>query len=116
MNAEIAPPERDRLLERLPYGLWRRIAPRRLLDDHECALRDSEEAWDLRNEALADRLDARVGASVRLREEWLTCTVRYRAGAEFIVLGRVRDALLCESVRLYDGATVVVLLREDRLA
>lgn len=90
------------------YGLWRRTARRSELDPGEQRKRDAEETWDLRHPERADELDALAGTTVRLRvaHEALDGE-EYLAGEAFIVRGRVRDMLLCES--LERGADGVVL-------
>lgn len=102
----------------LPYGLWRRIAPRAELDPLERRQRDADEAWDLRHTEEADRLDALVGRTVTLRRRMEafpdpdTGEGRiYSKGCQFKVRGRVRDQLI---VDLIGGELdVPMLLRAD---
>jgi len=100
----------------LPYGIWRRRVSRGLLDAVELARRDDEESWDLRNESLADRLDALEGATVRLLATTRALAATYRRGMRFTVLGRVKDKLIARSVeKIVDGERVVVLLGDDEV-
>jgi hypothetical protein len=94
------------------YGLWRRSAERSELDTHERRKRDAEEAWDLRHEEHADRLDALIGCSVELLTEHEAMDGEtYDAGERFIVKGRVRDMLLCETLEREEPAPMQ--LKED---
>lgn len=103
--------ELERLLERLaregPYGIWRRLAPRRELDAFELLTRDADEAWDIRYPDEADRLDALVGTTVallRAREGFPdpdTDEARvYPRGARFRVVGRIRGNLFVSTADL----------------
>lgn len=85
----------------LPYGLWRRAAPRAELDAWERRARDADEAWDMRHPVEADALDALIGCTVALRAprqgfpDPETGVGRvYRRGCRFKVRGRVRGMLL----------------------
>lgn len=85
----------------LPYGLWRRAAPRLELDDYERRQRDADEAWDLRHSEEADELDALIGRTLALRAarqgfpDPETGEGRvYQRGCRFTVIGRVRGTLL----------------------
>lgn len=88
----------------LPYGLWRRVAPRADLDPWERRERDADESWDLRHSEEADRLDALIGQTVRLlkRRQGFpdpeTGEGRvFPKGSRFKVRGRVRNVLLVDS-------------------
>lgn len=95
------------------YGLWRRIAPRSALDASERRKRDHEEAWDLRHEEHADRLDALKGRTGQLRVALEAFNGEtYDAGEQFIVRGRVKDKLICESLEREDEPVTLTLKEE----
>lgn len=93
----------DKELESLPYGLWRRHeqVTRAELDPVERLSRDQDEAWEMRHPEEADRLDAMIDRTVRLRRtlgsmpDPETGEGRgYPKGSRFRVAGRVRGRLL----------------------
>ena len=94
------------------YACWKRQAPRGDLDARERQERDYAEAWDLRNEALADRLDAYVGRTVALtatRQSVLDDV--YVVGTRLRVVARASDMLLGEMrVQGDEGAETAVIL------
>lgn len=103
----------------LPYGLWRRAAPRLELDAYERRERDADEAWDLRHPEEADRLDAMIGQQVRLlrRREGFPDPETgegkvYPKGCRFKVRGRVRGALLVDLWGA-DSSSVPLLVQSD---
>ena len=102
------------------YAEWRRQAPRYLLDAYEQRTRDAEEAWDLRNEATADRLDALVGKVLASRESVTLGTrdgeTNHRrvrpAGTLWRVRWRVRDTFI---VALATDSTLLAVFAADGL-
>lgn len=76
------------------YGQWRRVVSREELDAFELRQRDTEEAWDLRNEVLADHFDALVGKLVRLRAETPIAKTMYPRHSSWKALWRNRDWLI----------------------
>ena len=105
------------------YGIFRRTVPRSELDAWERRQRDLEEAWDLRNEALADALDTMIGKVVALRREIRIGfgelgSTKYRKGSRFRVQGRICDRFLAslerdKSLIVNIDATDVKRVREE---
>lgn len=92
------------------YGQWRRVSARAELDSWELRQREEEEAWDLRNEILADRLDALLGTTVRLRAACPVGERRFPAHSRFRVLWRNKDRLILSWLK--DDEILVVLEAE----
>ncbi len=81
------------------YGCWRRLIDRSELDPFELRQRDDEEAWDLRNEALADQLDEMVGKIARLTVSTPIGHHFCKRGTRFRVVWRVKDWLIISWLR-----------------
>jgi hypothetical protein len=93
------------------YGVFRLTAARSELTTLERKLRDEDESWDLRNEALADALDDLLERTVMLIRPVQIGRVTHRKGAKFLVRGRVRDTFLASSLR--DPALTTILNASD---
>jgi hypothetical protein len=112
-------PLKDLHKVQIPYGLWKRTAPRAHLDPPERDERDYAELWDLRNDAQAELLDSYLGRRVLLVEERRSVLDDvYPAGMSFTITGRTEDKLLGEAVIDEDGIEVelVLLLKVDWIA